>query len=138
MGEMFDGGSTSTWDDWLVMRADTGNEYADGMARALQDPNFTMEILDLGAKGTRDGLRQLFDEFETATAGQPIRGRSIMGWKRRAPDQWRVDADPAQRKMTVTFGANHEPGIFVMMDVQLATAFVRDVVTALESIDGTP
>lgn len=136
MPEMFDHGSTSTWDDWVVMRSDTGDQYADGMARALLDPNFTLEVLDFGAEGTRGGLRKLFAEFETATAGQPIRGRSMMGWKRRAPDQWRVDTDPTNGAVTLTFGADTEPGVFVAMSVPTATAFVRDVVDALEKLNG--
>lgn len=137
MSEMFDGGSTSTWDDWLVMRRpDTGNEFADGVARALLDPNFSLDQdLDLSAQGTRDGLRQLFDEFEADTAGQPVRGRSFAGWKRRAPDAWQVAADPEARAVTLTLGAQGQAGAFVVMAASSAAALARELQRAAEASD---
>jgi hypothetical protein len=134
MGEaMDDHGSTSTWDDWLVGRSPSGDEFADGMARVLQDANFTMQDLDLSSAGTRDGLRALFAEFEAATAGQEIRGRALAGgFKRRAPDHWSVDIG-SDGNVVITFGARQEPGTFVEMHPLTATQLVRDIVEKLEA-----
>jgi hypothetical protein len=135
MSDMFAGGLTSTWDDWLVSRSGTGDQYADGMARALQDPNFGMAQLDLSAQGTRDGLRQLFEEFETATAGQEVTGRGAV-FHRRGPDVWRVAADRSQDAVTLDFGTQEQPGMFIVMERATAASFaaaVKDAIAELES-----
>lgn len=127
-----DFGSTSTWDDWLVTRSLTGDQYADGVARALLDHN-ALHQMDFGAEGTRKGLRNLFAEFEEATAGQVVRGRSIR-LSPRAPDSYQITADQGRGTVKVHYGRPAEQGMFVEMDLPAATSFLRELLQAVEAI----
>lgn len=126
-------GSTSTWDDWLVTRSPTGDEFADGVARFLHDPNAVQHI-DFGAAGTRDGFRKLFAEFEEATAGQEIRGRSMV-LKPRGPDQYQVQGDREREELTIHYGEPGGAGFFVTMNAQGVMNFLNALLEAVKELD---
>lgn len=127
-----DFGSTSTWDDWLVTRSATGDQFADGIARALHDPN-ALQHIDFGAAGTRDGLRKLFTEFEEATADQEIRGRSMV-MKPRGPDAYQFQVDQEQGQVAIHYGSPGGAGFFVAMDAQSASNFLRGLLQAVQQL----
>ena len=76
--------STGTWDDWLVMRGspkrpagerDVDATMADFVAIAIGSGN--TELLDFGLAPFRNGLRDLFAEFEASTAGHLVQPRQM-------------------------------------------------------------
>ena len=82
-------GNTSTWDDWLVMRGrpepgpgETGVTIstADGLASQIQYGLY--DCIDLSMAHVRDGVRELFDEFERDTEGQHMQWRDMTKMRR--------------------------------------------------------
>ena len=73
-----------TWDEWLLLRAmpapregESSAEItiADFVAEALRGKAW--DVVDLGLAPMREGMRQLLEEFETATAGATVRPRVL-------------------------------------------------------------
>lgn len=71
--------SSGTWDDWLALRPEPTIPPGENSA-ALSDADYVAkilaighpEVLDFGIEIVRNGMRDLFAEFEASTRGQTI------------------------------------------------------------------
>lgn len=78
--------ATSTWDDWLVLRSVTHRPPRELSVKERLVAELTeglWPLIDFADPATRSALRELFDEYEVATAGVPTTRRDLFAALRR-------------------------------------------------------
>jgi len=130
-------GTTSTWDDWIVLRGrpepapgETGVTISTADFIAVQIQYGLYDFMDLSMQHIRDGFRALFDEFERDTDGQVMQWRNMTTMRRELPwSQCKVEHDDAG-KLTLVITSNSVPHDMRMSAEQaknLATLLLKEL-----------
>jgi hypothetical protein len=134
--------SAGTWEEWLLLRpfpepppGETGVDIrqADFVASALSRGG--ADVLDFGFAPIRDGLRDLFAEFEDATKGRRVE----LAHPDRGAAQVHVHAGPGTPG-TVRLFMSQEGGPTIATDFPplLAMQLVESLVEAIKGATGEP
>lgn len=130
-------GTTSTWDDWIVLRGrpepapgETGVTISTADFVATQIQYGLYDFMDLSMPHVRDAIRELFDEFERDTVGQVMQWRDMSTMRRELPwSQFHVEHDEA-RKLTLAITAHGVPHVVRMSSeqaVELAALLLKEL-----------
>lgn len=126
---------SSTWDDWLLQRPDHLTGEAPGLTISAGDVVAVplryglWQAMDFAQPAVRDGLRELFEEYEEATAGQwttlrdetQLRG-AVIPWSE-------LQVKPADGQISVAFRVNGD----FLADYRLTHAQAIELVKTLMS-----
>jgi len=78
--------ATSTWDDWLLLRSASHlppRELSVKERLAAELTEGLWPLVDFAEPATRAAMRELFEEYESATAGAPTTRRDLFAALRR-------------------------------------------------------
>jgi hypothetical protein len=131
---------TSTWDDWLSQRPDPFEKErptsADLVAFLLRHK--LADALDFSRQHTRDGMLQLFTEFEKATAGQRITVRDDSQWRGTAVPSFDVTAEVAKGQVSLSFRQTGDSVADYRLTSTQAAALLVQLLRAVEEIEPGP
>jgi hypothetical protein len=130
-------GTTSTWDDWIVLRGrpepgpgESGVAISTADFIAVQIQYGLYDFMDLSMQHIRDGFRALFDEFERDTVGQVMQWRDMSSMRRELPwGQIQVGHDEAG-KFTLVITSHGVPRTVRMsadQAVELAALLLKEL-----------
>ena len=133
--------SSGTWDDWLAMRPEPGSAPrensadittpADGVAIALVRGGW--EVLDFGFELVRDGMRDLFAEFEASVKGQTVLMRKIPATPKLEITVERTNEDLVRITMALDSGQSLAAADF---GTDEAFQVAASIVTVIKAITG--
>ena len=137
--------SSGTWDDWLAMRPEprpapgenaVDITQADFVASVLV--RGAPEVLDFGFAPVRDGMRDLFAEFESSTGGQTVLFRKgdadaqVRESKKVEITVVRTDEDRVRLAMATDAG---QP-LAADLDLEQAFQIADRIISAIKAIQG--
>ena len=129
----------STWDDWLLQRPDPAPPGGSG---AITSGDFVSTLLrhglwqslDFANQGIRDGMRQLFDEYERDTAGQWTTMRDETQMRGSVVPWFQLKAEAADGQVSVAFQQTGDFTADYRLSAEQALALVQSLIHALEEL----